>query len=119
MNVNQKIEKALSEIVNGNIWPLSCPLEEKPDKWITYLPELETPSLQGDDEDLEWTHYIQIHWFAKGQVNYMGARREIRSLLRGAGFSVTDIVYHYETDTGITHLIFSCNIVEDDMDGET
>lgn len=125
MNVNQKIENALSSIVDGNIWPLSCPLESKPDKWITYLPELETPSLNGDDIDLEWTHYMQVHWFTKGQVNYMSVRKNIRKLLRDAGFSVTDIDYYYEHDgtvaspsgMGITHLVFSCNIEEDDADG--
>lgn len=125
MNVNQKIENALSDLVDGNIWPLSCPLESKPLKWITYLPELEKPSLHGDDKDLEWTHYMQIHWFAKGQINYMKIRNQIRSKLRNAGFSVTDIDYDYESEstvtspsgTGTTHLIFSCNIEEDDMDG--
>lgn len=28
MNVNQKIENALSDLAAGNIWPLACPLEE-------------------------------------------------------------------------------------------
>ena len=125
MNVNQKIENALSLMVNGNIWPLSCPLETKPDKWIIYIPEVENPSICADNYDIEWTHYMQVHWFAKGQANYMSTRKEIRKLLRNAGFSVTDIDYYYETDstvtspsgTGITHLVFSCNIEEDDTDG--
>ena len=43
MNVNQKIENALSEMVNGNIWPLSCPLGELPGEYIVYLPEDESP----------------------------------------------------------------------------
>ena len=29
MNVNQKIENALSDLAAGNIWPLACPLEGK------------------------------------------------------------------------------------------
>ena len=118
MNVNQKIESALSVLVDGNIWPLSCPMESKPDKWITYLPETEKPALQGDDEDLEWIHHMQVHWFAKGQVNYMDARKKIRKSLSAAGFSITDIDYMYEKDTGITHLIFLCNDLEEDFDGE-
>ena len=41
MNVNQKTEKALAKMAGGNIWPLSCPLEELPDEYIVYLTELE------------------------------------------------------------------------------
>lgn len=117
MDVNQKIEEALTGLVKGNIWPLSCPLEEKPDQWIVYRPETDQVSLRGDDEDLEWTHYVQVHWFAKGQINYTDARKKIRSLLRKAEFSVTEIYCNYETDTKITHLVVSCNI-EEDADGE-
>lgn len=113
MNVNQKIETALSECVDGNIWPLSCPLEEQPDKWIVYNPEIEVPELFADDIDIEWTHYMQIHWFAKGQINYLATREEIRKRLRTAEFIVTDIDHDYEEDTGITHIIFSCNIIEE------
>lgn len=113
MNVNQKIERALSDYVGGNIWPLSCPLEEQPEKWIVYNPEIEEVELSADDEDLEWGQYMQVHWFAKGQVNYIAARKEIRSLLRNAGFSVTDMDQDYEEDTDITHLVFYCNIVEE------
>lgn len=122
MNVNQKIETALSDFVTNNIWPLSCPLEEPPDEWIVYNPELETPELHGDDVDLEWTHYMQVHWFKHGDgkrpVNYMGIRKAIRKKLREAGFQVSDITPLFEKDTGITHLVFSCNIEEDDPYGE-
>ena len=31
MNVNRKIENALSNLVNDNIWPLSKPEETAPD----------------------------------------------------------------------------------------
>lgn len=122
MNVNQKIEAALSDLVDDNIWPLSCPLEEPPDEWIVYNPELETPELHGNDMDLEWTHYMQVHWFKRGDtkspVNYTGIRRTIRARLRDAGFSVSEIVPLFEKDTGITHLVFSCNIEEDNPYGE-
>ena len=118
MNVNQKIENALADLVDGNIWPLSCPLETPPERWITYLPESEALALEGDDDDLEWIHYMQVHWFAKGKVNYMDIRKDIRKRLRAADFSVTDIDYMYEKDTGITHLIFMCNILEEMNDGE-
>lgn len=60
---------------------------------------------------------MQIHWFAKGIVNYVKVKKNIRMLLKEAGFSITEITYLYEKDTGVTHLIFSCNIEEDDTDG--
>lgn len=122
MNVNQKIENALSELVDGNIWPLSCPQEELPDKYIVYLPEDETPTDFGDDNDLEWVHYMQIHWFGKGTskrpVNYTKPRKQIRNLLKENGFIVSDITPYFEKDTGYTHIVFSCSIEEDDPYGE-
>lgn len=122
MNVNQKIESALSEIVSGNIWPLSCPLEVPPNEFITYLPEYESPDDYGNDDDLIWVHYMEVNWYKKGEtrkpVNYMEARKRIRSALKKAGFSVSNIVYFYEKDTGYTHLTFLCNIEEDDPYGE-
>lgn len=123
MNVNQKIEAALSDLVENNIWPLSCPLEELPEEWIVYNPELEAPGDFGDDQDLEWVHYMHVHWFkrnnTKSPANYAGIRKTIRKKLRDAGFLVSDITPLFEKDTGITHLVFSCNIEEDDPYGET
>lgn len=117
MNVNQKIESAVSALVRGNIWPLSCPLEVPPNEYIVYLPELEAPEDFGDNEDLEWTHYMQVHWFKKGKSrkpeNYMRMRKEIRTALKKAGFCMSDIQYDYEKDTGYTHLVFSCSIEEE------
>lgn len=60
MNVNQKIETALSDMVSGNIWPLNCPLENKPDIFIVYEPEKEIPDDFGDDQEGEWIHQMAI-----------------------------------------------------------
>ncbi len=114
MTVNQKIERALSNMVNGNIWPLVCPLETPPDVWITYLSELDVPEDFGDDKDLEWVHHMQVHWFKKGLVNYFPVRKEIRKALQAAGFTIEDIIYMYEKDTKTTHLVFTCSIIEED-----
>lgn len=117
MNVNQKIENALNDLVDGNIWPLSCPMEELPEEYIVYNPELEQPEDFGDDTDLAWVQYMQIHWFKKGEsrkpVNYIAKRREIRSRLKTAGFSLSGIQVLFEENTGYTHLCFLANIVEE------
>ena len=47
MNVNQKIENALSDLAAGNIWPLACPLEEKPNTFAVYMIERTTPADYG------------------------------------------------------------------------
>ena len=117
MNVNQKIETALSEMVSGNIWPLSCPLETPPSEYIVYNPELEKAAVFGDDEDLDWVQRMQVHWFKKGTskkpVNYIKPRSEIREKLKEADLIVTEIETFFENDTGYTHLCFSCSNIED------
>lgn len=118
MNVNQKIENALTDLVNGNIWPLSKPHETDPDSWITYNPELDSPGDFGDGTPLEWIQHLQVHWLKKGVANYLRARKEIRKRLMEVGFSINDITCLKEKDNGeITHLVFSVNILEEDPYG--
>ena len=44
MNVNQKIESALAEVTE-NIWPLCCPYDSPPEKYLVYNPEDETAEI--------------------------------------------------------------------------
>lgn len=123
MNVNQKIESSLAPLVDGNIWPLSCPLEEQPDTFIVYVPESEKPRDWGDDEDLRWIHTMEVNWFgrnagSRAPVDYVTIRKEIRAALRSAGFTVSEILTNYEKDTGYTHLTIVCEIEEDEPYGE-
>ena len=106
MSTGTKLEAALSEITDGNIWPFVCPLEIEPDMWITYFPEKEQPVDYGDGVSQEWMFSWQVHWFAKGTQDYMNIRKDIRSALEEAGFSVTSILYSFEQDTKIMHLVF-------------
>lgn len=123
MNVNQKIELSLSPHCDGNIWPLSCPLEVPPDTFIVYLPESERPKDWGDDEDLRWVHDMEINWFgrnagSRAPVDYVSIRAKLRKSLRDAGFTISEILTSYEKDTGYTHLTIICDIEEDDPYGE-
>lgn len=110
MTVNQLIETALREIV-PDIWPLCCPEERPPDEFIVYNPEIEEAVLYGDNEDLEWACYMQVHLYTRN--DYSEQRIRIRKALRKAGFMVTDIETMYEKDSKYYHLCFSCNIEED------
>lgn len=122
MNVNQKIEQALSEIVGGNIWPLSCPLENTPGEFIVYLPTEEHPEDFGDDRDLAWVHEMEVNWYKKGEtkkpVSYIKTRKKIRAALKKAGFCVQSIVPLYEKDTGYTSLVFTCSDIEEEPYGQ-
>lgn len=123
MNVNQKLESALTELVNGNIWPLAKPENENPDVFITYNSQGDYADY-GDNADTEWEHDMQIHWFAKGHADYVTPRKQIRQALREAGFLVTGMPFFtYEsengqsssgTQTGYTHMVITCIIDEED-----
>lgn len=113
MSANAKIENALKEMVDGNIWALKCPLEKPPTKWIVHNPETFVPSDFGDNEAREWTEYYQVHYFQRGVVNYRKIKNDIRKKLKEAGFSITEIRPDYESNTDVTHITFSVNMVED------
>lgn len=108
MSVNSIIETALKEVVNNKIWPMVCPDESPPEKYIVYNPEIEEPGFFADDEDQEWIQHMQIHLYTKG--NYIKLRKDIRKKLKEAGFTVTDITTVY--DSGYNHLCFECYIEE-------
>lgn len=122
MNINKKIMGALSELVDGHIWALSKPAEEDPDIYIVFNPELDAAEDFGDDEDLAWNQYMQVHWFGRGRVNYLQPRKQIRKALKEAGLIVDEITVIHEGEAGgktganskgWTHMVFSCNAEED------
>ena len=127
-SVESKLISALSEYVNGNVWPLSKPEEENPDEYIVFNPELEAPADFGDDRDLEWMAFMQVHWFARGHADPSTAKRTICAALREAGFTIESIpVSTYEseagssangTKSGWTHVCILANIPEDEVYGE-
>ena len=109
MNANQRIERALSGLVNGKIWPMCCPLEEKPDTFAVYLIERTAPADYGDDVHGEWVQHMEVTWFSrpaaggkKKPVNYLNAEEQIVAALEHAGFTVKNSVSGYEQDTGYT-----------------
>jgi len=109
VSVNQTIESALKPICS-NVWPIVCPDDNHPAEYIVYNPEYEAPATYADDQDQNWIHYMQVHFFTK--KNYIKKRKEIRRALRQADFLVTEIDTDYEKDSGYYHLTFSCQIEE-------
>jgi hypothetical protein len=61
---------------------------------------------------------MEVNWYKKdgsrSPVNYVRERKQIREALKEAGFTVTNILYFFEKDTGYTHLAFMCFIMEED-----
>lgn len=113
MNINQTIEEALKDVV-PYIWPLCAPEDSAPETYIVYAPELEKPELYADDEDQEWVHYMRINLFQKKEKgSYLELRKKIREKLREAGFTLTDILTFYESETGYYHLCFECYLEEE------
>ena len=112
MTVNKKIENALSNLVDGNIWPDAVPKENSTTEWITYVAP-KTPVEYGDDEDRSWVAMVNVHYVHKGRVNYLKTEKEIRSRLRKAGFSLLYSDGFYDDDLASSHVIINANVVED------
>ena len=100
------------------VWAISKPETADPDVFIVYNPENEILDY-GDDQDQDAEMSYQVHWYAKGHVNYMTARKNIRNALRTAGYLLEPspvVMYEAEsgkssssgTQTGWTHMIIVC-----------
>lgn len=118
MNINVLIESTLSGVTK-NIYPMSCPLETKPDEFIVYTIDDSAEDF-GDDTFNAFVYHVEINWFkkpagttAKKPVNYFPARDKIRTALKEAGFALSNITHSFETDTGYTSQCFICQIEED------
>jgi len=113
MNINKTIEKTLSGFVSGKIYPMVCTDQNKPEKYIVYNPALEKPAYYADNHSGEWVAHMQVHYFAKGNVNAVKIKRSISDVLESAGFCVDEVHTDYENETRYTHITFACNAVMD------
>lgn len=115
--------QTLEPVVGKSVWPLVCPLEDKPKAFVTFVVEYDVPADYGDDTVLGWTHYVSICYFKKSvsnkkPANIIKERSDIRAALIEAGFSVTRITYFHDMEEGYSELVFSVNIQEDDVEGD-
>ena len=105
MNVNPIVVTALASLglpVTANI-NLAGSAE-----YITFNYVDERPTLIADDTELYDTTVIQVHYFTKG--NPQANKKNIRRLLRAAGFVVHNTMDFYEVETALNHVVVECSI---------
>lgn len=64
----------------------------------------------GDNMSLHVVAYMQVHYFAPMEKNYLYVKKRIRKTLLTAGFTYPDVTDATFTDEGIRHLVFTCSI---------
>ena len=107
--------------LNLPVWAISKPASADPDQFIVYNPENEYLDY-GDDRDQDAEMSYQVHWYAKGHVNYLAMRTAIRDALRNAGYLIEPspmVIYESEAgnpstgvQTGYTHMTIVCRSEE-------
>ncbi|MDO5346554.1 MAG: phage tail protein [Lachnospiraceae bacterium] len=68
----------------------------------------------GDDEPLQVVAYMQIHYFAPMEKDYLSIKKKIRKALFNAGFTYPDVTDATVLSDGIRHLVFECEIENED-----
>lgn len=105
MNVNPLIISALNSLklpVSPNTY------EGTADEYITFNYVNESPSLYADDTDVLDETTVQVHYFTRG--NPQSKKKAIRRLLRVSGFTITNTLELYESDTKFTHVVVEASI---------
>lgn len=114
MSTNERIEAAISGLIdNDHVWAMSKPTEEQPDEWCVYEPVLFNGADFGDNQISQWKSDMRLHWFCKGHVNYISKRKAFVNALKAADLEPYDIYHDFEESTGITHLAFTFEVMEE------
>ena len=105
MNVNPIIISALNSL-KLPVFPNAY--EGAADEYITFNYVNESPSLYADDTDVLDETAVQVHYFTRG--NPQSKKKAIRRLLRVSGFTITNTLELYESDTKFTHVVVEVSI---------
>lgn len=86
----------LNELLKSLLGVTGLPIEQdeytgKSEKYIIFVYEDEHPETHADNVVTADTAYIQIQLITPKNFNYFTLKKKIRTLLEGAGFSVTSI----------------------------
>ena len=106
MTVNQMIINAVSPYVPACVY--GAYLGTSTTYCYFLLPKTETV-MNGDDDAILDNTPIQLHLFTPN--NFTTLKRQIRTVLKKAGFTYPDVTCLYETDTKLNHIIFECDIL--------
>lgn len=68
----------------------------------------------GDDKPLHVVEYMQIHYFAPLEKNYLSMKKQVRKALFGAGFTYPVVTDATILSDKIRHLVFECSIENED-----
>ncbi len=107
MTVNEKIIQALA--------PLGIHIEADfygngETEYITFNYADDRAGDFGDNKPLHVVAYMQIHYFAPMDKDYLQIKKQIRKALFSAGFTYPDVTDATVLDERIRHLVFECNI---------
>lgn len=81
-------------------------------EYITYYVIQETPITYADNVD-EYTELtIDVNCFTQNKTNANTYKLKIRDALRNAGFTITDTILQYESDTRYYHSTISISKIE-------
>ena len=105
MNVKATIKTALSSL---GLPVMFGRYEGTATEYITFNYSDDRPALNADDTDLYSDISLQIHYYTKGDAE--SNKKNIRRLIRAAGFSIVSTAQLYEDDTEYNHVIIEINI---------
>lgn len=110
MTVNEKIVQALSSFEI----PITADFFGGGKKeYFTFNYASDRAENFGDDKPLNAVASMQIHYFLPVEKDYLSIKKQIRNALFAAGFTYP-VVTHLTEDKKIRHLIFECEIENDD-----
>ena len=76
---------------------------------FSYLPQDDDSA---DDDEFRTTHYVQVDYFTPG--NTQSVRKQIKELMKKAGFKKNFEHEVYETDTKLFHVILRFYIIKEE-----
>lgn len=109
MNTFEKIVQAIKKI-NYPYAPDTYEGDEK--RFFTYNYATDKGAIWGDNEVEAVTASIQLHFFLPATDNFIRIKKEIRNALTEEGFTFPEITVLTEED--IRHIIFECEIEEEE-----
>lgn len=111
MTVNEKIMQALKPLGIPVVADFSGGGEKE---YITFNCASDEAALSADDGPVEVVASMQIHYFLPMDRDYLSIKKQIRNALFSAGLTYPSVEHLTEPEGNIRHLIFECEIANDD-----